>query len=115
MSFNPVAWVKELLAQEPVLISWLLNGGLAVLAAFTFHFSHTQEAAAATIIAALVSIFTALRTAPVNVSLVTGAFATGLTALAAFGFHLAPHTIAVVVGVLSFLLAHLHRAAVSPR
>lgn len=110
-----VAWLRAAIASEPVLVAWLLNGGLVVIAAYLLHFTHTQEAAAATILTALTVIWTSLRTVPVNVTAITGALATVLTAIAAFGYSLSAGTISAIVTAAGLVLSLLLRSHLTPR
>ena len=114
MLAKALAYLRSLGANEPAVVAWALNGGLAALAAFVLHYSKTQEAAAATIVTALAAIFTAWKAKPRDISIITGALATMATAAAAFGLHLAPGTVAAGVTVISALLGLIFRTNVTP-
>jgi hypothetical protein len=109
-----MSWFKDILKQEPALIAWMGSGGVASLLAFVFHLGSTQEAAAATIVTALAAVLTGLQTHPFNVSILTGAAATIMTASAAFGLHLSGATTAAIVTLTSTLVGLLVRGHVSP-
>lgn len=106
--------LKALLAYEPAIIAWTLNGGLAALLAFVFHLGSMQEAAVTTIATAVTAGYTAYRARPIAYSVVIGAAATIATAGAAFGLHLPPEWIATGTTVLSTVLGQLFRTNLTP-
>jgi hypothetical protein len=99
---------------EPAVIAYALNAAVVLAVSFGLHLSHDQEAAVATIVAAVLSGFAAVATRPVVVSAVTGALSTALAAAAAFGLHLTAGQLGTLVTVVSLVLAHVLRANVSP-
>lgn len=107
--------LKQLLAMEPVLVAWLLNGGVAALLAFVLHLSKTETAAITTIVTALVTIYTAAKTKPARVSVIAGSLTTLLVACSAFGLHLSASMISTIVVVLAAVIPQLIRMHVSPR
>lgn len=109
-----IAYLRHLLSEEPAVVAWVTNGGLAMLVAYVFHFGHTWQAAAATIIAALATGLSALLARPTHIQVVIGALATILTAAATFGFHMSAHTEAIILSAASVVLAFLFRQNLSP-
>jgi len=109
-----IAYLRRLLAEEPAVVAWITSGGLAMLIAYAFHFSHTWQAAAATIITALATGMSALLAKPRHIQVVIGALATILTAAGTFGFHVSAHTEAIVLSAASMVLAFLFRQNLSP-
>lgn len=108
------AWLRWLLTQEPAVAAWVSSGGLTTLLAFTFHFSRAQEAAAAVIFASAATIWTAIFAHPPEVAVATGALATLAGGLAAFGWHLSPHTTGIAAAALGVVMALFHRVNLSP-
>lgn len=108
-------WIKNLLKEEPVILAWLVNGGLTAICAYFFHFGASKEAAFATIVTAVVTIVTAMRTKPAHVAVISGALTTACTALAAFGLHMTTNATAALVAIASAIISLLVRANVSPR
>jgi len=106
--------MSGLLKYEPVLLAWVLNGGLAVLLGNVVHISSTQEAAVTTIATALVGIFTWFRTTPHTVSGLVAFITTIAVAAAAFGLHLSNAEIGAGAAILSGVLALVLRQHVSP-
>lgn len=115
MFTNVVAWFRQLLKEEPVVIGWLVNGGLAAVAAYLFRFNHGQEAALATVVAALVTIWTATHTKPANFTVLSGAVATILAAIGGFGLHFSTHATAAIIAVASLVFSLIVRSQVSPK
>jgi hypothetical protein len=107
--------LKALLAYEPAVLAWAVNGGIATGLAFVAHLSPVQVAAVTTITTVLSAVYTAIRAHPVSVSLLTGAVATIATASAAFGLHLSAAVIATAVTVLSAVLGLVFRASLTPK
>ncbi len=108
------AFFRHLLTEEPALTAWVTSGGLAALLGFAFHLPHTREAAVAVILASLATVWTAIFAHPPEVPLLTGALVTIAGALAAFGYHLPSHTVAIGTAVLAVVMALLHRANLEP-
>lgn len=106
--------LKALLAYEPAVLAWAINGGLAAALVFIFHLDATQAAAVTTITTALAAAFTAIKARPVAVSVLVGAAATVATACAAFGLNLTPQLIATGVAVLSAVLGLVFRQNLTP-
>jgi hypothetical protein len=103
-----------LLKYEPVILAWVLNGGLAVLLGNVFHISSTQEAAVTTILTALVGIFNWVMTKDHAVAGLVGFISTIAVAASAFGLHLTGAEIGAGVAILSGVLALVLRQNVSP-
>lgn len=110
-----IARLRALAAMEPAVLAWALNGGVAVVLAFAFHLTKTQEAAAATIVTALAAAYAAARTTKPQVSVIVGALVTGVTAAAAFGLHMSPQVISIGTSIVSGLLALLFRQNLTPK
>jgi hypothetical protein len=106
-------WLSSVLKYEPVLLAWVLNGGLAVLLGNVIHISSTQEAAVTTIATAAVAIYTAWETRPVAVAAFVGALSTAAVAAGAFGLHFSNAEIGAGAAVLSGVLALILRQNVS--
>lgn len=106
--------LRALLAYEPAATAWALNGGIAIVFAYLFRFTKTEEAAAATIVTGLATIYTAFRARPVAVPLVVGALTTIVTAAGTFGLHASPQVISVALSVVSGVLALLFRQNLTP-
>ena len=103
------------LKYEPALILYGVNAAVAAALAFgLFNLTTTTAAAVTVILTAVLGIITAAVTRPVNVSVITAAFATGLTALGAFGLHLSITKEGSLVALLSVVLSLLLRVHVSP-
>jgi hypothetical protein len=109
-----MGFLKNLWHYEPVVLAWALNGGLAAFLAFVVHLSSTQEASVTTILTAIVAIYTAVKTRPVAVTVITGAVATVAVAAGAFGLHLQANTIGAVTVILGAVLALVLRQNVTP-
>lgn len=106
--------LKTFLRYEPVLLAWALNGGLAAFLAYATGLTSTQMAAVTTITTALVGIYTAYRTRPIAVSVITGALATIAVAIGAFGFNLSANEIGGATTIIGGVLMLLLRANVAP-
>lgn len=104
-----------ILKYEPVVLAWVLNGGLAVLLGNVIGISTTQEAAVTTIATALVGIFAWFKTTPHAVSGLVGFISTIAVAAAAFGLHLSAAEIGAGAAILSGILALVLRQNVSPK
>jgi hypothetical protein len=108
---SPVALIRR----EPALV---IGAGVSTIIimclGFIPHLTPTEMAAAATITTVVTAIVTAFLTQPVNVSVISGAFTTGLVAASAFGLHLKPAAIAVIGSAVIVLLNYLLREKVSP-
>ena len=109
------AKLKGLLAYEPAVLAWGINGGVAAIVAFLTPLSPGAVAAITTITTALAAIYTAYHARPIVVSAITGAVATILTAVAAFGLHLDADTIGTVVTALGAVLGLMFRANLTPK
>lgn len=99
---------------EPAVVVYFVNSLVALLVAYGLDLGKDQVAAITTITTAVVAIVVAVTTRPVVVSSITGAVATALAAVAAFGLHLSGDQIGTAVTVLSIGLSLLLRQAVSP-
>lgn len=104
----------NILKYEPVLLGWVLNGGLAVLLGNVFHISSTQEAAVTTIATAIVAIVTWFGTKDKVMSTLVGFISTIAVAASAFGLHLSSAEIGAGAAVLSGILALVFRANATP-
>ena len=108
-------FISGLLKYEPVLLSWVLNGGLAVILGNVAHVSSTQEGAITTISTAVVAIFTWLKTKDKAVSTLVGLITTIATAASAFGLHLSSAELGTGAAILSGVLALAFRANATPK
>src|SRR5581483_4218122 len=109
-------WWHDFWVYEPVVQQWAVNGGLVLFLAYVLHWGHTREAAAATIITAVTAAVTAFRARPVNLSVFVGIFGTIVTAIGTFGYHVPPHTIAMIEGgaaIAIMLLTRVHTESVA--
>ena len=106
--------LRTLLAYEPAVASWATAGGLALLLAYLFHLTSTEEAAVTTIAAAAATIYTAVRARPSDVPAIIGALVTIAGAAAAFGFHPPAHVIASAAAVAAAVLPILLRGNLTP-
>ena len=104
----------KIFGYEPTAILYAVNASVALFVAFGLPMTQTQVAAITTIATAVLTIATAAMTRPVVVSTITGAAATILTAIAAFGLHLTTNQTGAAVTALSIVLALLLRQHVSP-
>lgn len=104
----------NILKYEPVLLAWVLNGGLAVLLGNLIHISSTQEAAVTTFATALVGIYSWWKTTPHSVGGLVAAISTIAVAASAFGLHLSSAEIGAGAAILSGILALVLRSQVSP-
>lgn len=106
--------LKDLLAYEPAVVAWAVNGGIATVLAFLFTLDGPETAAVTTITTALAALVTAVMARPVSVSLVTGALATIAEAAAAFGLNLPPTVIGAITAVASAVLGLMFRQNLTP-
>lgn len=106
--------LRDVLAYEPALAAFAVNGGLALVLGSLVHISSFQEAAVTTIATAVVSVYTAVRTRKVSVSVLTGALTTALVAAGAFGLHWSAQEIGTATAVGSVVVGLLLRQNVSP-
>lgn len=106
--------LSNLLKYEPVLLAWVLNGGLAVLLGNVAHISTTQEAAVTTIATAIAGVYTWFETKEKTVSGLVGFITTVAVAASAFGLHLSSAEIGAGAAILSGILALVFRSQVSP-
>jgi hypothetical protein len=109
-----VQWVKDVVANEPVLTSYLINGGAAAVFAYLLHWSATKEAALATVVTGLAGLYTLIRTTPPHVSGFAGIISTMVVASASFGLHISPKGTALLVLAITALVPMLVRVHVSP-
>lgn len=107
--------IAEIRDYEPVIVSWALSGGLAVLLGVVFHISPVQEAAVTTILTGLVAVYTMVKTREFVVSAFTGVLTTIAVAAAAFGLHLSSQQIGVGVAVIGGVVALGLRQNVTPK
>jgi len=105
----------NILKYEPVILAWVLNGGLAVLLGNLIHISSTQEAAVTTIATAVVALYGAAVTKPPAVHALVGALATIAVAAGAFGLHMSAAEIGAGMAILSGILGLVFRQNVSPK
>lgn len=96
---NLISRIRTWLAFNPSVTAWFFNGGAALFVAYALGLSHVQEAAVATIISALATIYTAVRARPVGIPLLLGALATGITAAGAFGLHPSAKVLGLLVAL----------------
>lgn len=106
--------LKDLLAYEPAVLAWAVNGGVAATLAFVFNLGPDQTAAVTTVTTALAALVTAIKARPVSVSLVTGGLVTIAEAASAFGLHLPAAVLAAVTAVASALLGLMFRQNLTP-
>jgi hypothetical protein len=106
--------LRELLAYEPAVVAWAVNGGIATVLAFLLNLTAGQTATVTVITTALAAIVTAVKARPVAVSVVTGALATIAEAAAAFGLNLPPTVIGAITAVASAVLGLLFRQNLTP-
>jgi len=99
---------------EPAVILYAINAGVALLVSFGLPLSGDQVNAATVLSTAVAAIWTAAVTRPIAVSAITGALATALAAVAAFGVELTVDQQGAVVTAVSVVLALLLRSNVSP-
>jgi hypothetical protein len=111
---NLLSKLRELLAYEPAVVAWAVNGGIATVLAFLLNLDGTQTATVTTITTALAAIVTAVKARPVAVSVVTGALATIAEAAAAFGLNLPPTVVGAITAVASAVLGLLFRQNLTP-
>lgn len=100
---------------EPAVYLYGLNSVVALAVAFGLPLTSTQTAAVATIATAVLGGVSAAMTRPVEVSAITAALATALTAAGAFGLHLSADKIGTLVTVLNLAIALLVRQNVTPQ
>jgi hypothetical protein len=108
------AWLRRLVTYEPAVVAWAVNGGIAVLAAWVFNLTSTEEAAVATAVTALAAVYTAASTRPSDVPGIIGGLATVVTAAAAFGFHPPAHWIALGTAAAAVILPLVLRVNLTP-
>jgi hypothetical protein len=100
---------------EPALYLYGINSVIALAVSFGLPLTNTQTAAVTTIATAVLAGAAAALTRPVEVSAVTAALATALTAAGAFGLHLSGDKIGTLVTVLNLGLALVLRQNVQPQ
>lgn len=103
----------RIFGREPAL--WL-TGALTVLqlVAIVAHLSTDQQNATSVIATAVYAVLLAAFTRPVDTAAITGGIATVLTAIGAFGVHLAPNLTSALNAVVAAVLALILRAHVTP-
>lgn len=99
---------------EPAVILYAVNAGVALLVAYGLDLTTGQVEAISVITTAILAAAVALMTRPVVVSTVTGALATVMAAVAAFGLEFNGEQIGATVGALSLAMMLLLRPNVSP-
>jgi hypothetical protein len=99
---------------EPAVYLYGLNSVVALAVAFGLPLTSTQTAAVAVIATAVLGGISAALTRPVEVSAITAALATALTAAGAFGLHLSADRIGTLVTVVNLAIALLVRQNVTP-
>ena len=105
--------LSNLLKYEPVLLSFVLSGGLAVLLGNVVGITSTQEAAVTTIATALAGIYAWWKTTPHAVSGLVAFISTIAVAAGAFGLHLSSAEIGAGAAILSGVLALVFRQKVA--
>lgn len=101
-------------ANEPAIIAWSANGGIALIVSYLTPLPHAEVGAITIITTALAGIYTAATTRPVAVSVITSALSTIATAVGFFGLHLPSADVTAGLSILSVLLGLLTRQAVTP-
>lgn len=104
----------KILGREPAVYLYAINALVALLVAYGLDLTQVQVAAISTFATAGFAAATAILTRPVDVSAVTGAVGTGLTAAVAFGLQLTTEQVGATVTALSVVLALVLRVNVSP-
>jgi hypothetical protein len=99
---------------EPAVYLYAANALVALAVAYGLPLTELQTAAVTTIATAVLTVWTAFRTRPVDVSAVTAAVGIALAAAAAFGLDLSADQTGTTVAALSIVLALVLRANVSP-
>jgi hypothetical protein len=108
------SFLSGLFKYEPVLLAWVLNGGLAVLLGNLVHITTTQEAAVTTFATGLVAVYTWFTTSDKALSTLVGFISTIAVAASAFGLHLSSAQIGAGAAILSGILALVFRAQATP-
>lgn len=101
-------------ANEPAIIAWSANGGVALIVSYLTPLPHAEVGAITIITTALAGIYTAATTRPVAVSVITSAVSAIATAVGFFGLHLPSVDVTAGLSILSVLLGLLTRQAVTP-
>jgi hypothetical protein len=104
----------KIFGYEPAVWVYSLNSLVALVVAFGLDLTQVQTAAIATIATGVLAGVVAVMTRPFVVSALTGAVATVLTAVAAFGLQLSADQIGAFVTALGVVLALVLRANVTP-
>lgn len=103
------------LRYEPATMLYGLATGIDILISFGFvHLTTGQRGAVLTIATGLLTVVQMFFVREWSVPVIVGAVTTGLTACAAFGFHLSDHTLGTIASVLTIGLGLLLRQAVTP-
>lgn len=100
---------------NPALVLYALNAVVAWFVSFGLPLSTPKVEAITVLATAVLSVAAALMTRPIVVSTISAAAATGLAALAAFGWHLSANQIGSTVVVVSLALAFWTHQNVSPK
>jgi len=104
----------KIFGYEPAVILYALNSVVALVVSFGLPLSAEQVGAITVISTAVLTVWVAIYTRPIVVSVITGAAGTALAAVGAFGFELTADQQGTAVTVLSVALSLLLRQAVSP-
>lgn len=107
-------FISNLAKYEPVLLGWVLSGGLAVLLGNVFHISSTQEAAVTTIATALAGIYAWVETQDKGLSTLVAFISTVAVAAGSFGLHLSSAEIGAGAAILSGIIALVFRVQATP-
>jgi hypothetical protein len=109
------SFISNLFKYEPVLVGWVLNGGLAVLLGNVAHISSTQEAAVTTAATAVAGIYAWFQTADKGLSSLVALISTIAVAAGSFGLHLSSAEIGAGAAILSGVLALVFRVQATPK
>ncbi|MEO5874901.1 MAG: hypothetical protein ABIS86_05460 [Streptosporangiaceae bacterium] len=104
----------KIFGDEPAVILYALNSAVALVVSFGLPLNGDQVGAITVISTAALTVWTAIYTRPVVVSVITGAVGTVLVAVGAFGFDLTANQQGAAVTALSVALSLLLRQAVTP-
>lgn len=104
----------KIFGYEPAVIAYAFNAGVALLVAFGLGMSQVQVSAISVSVTGVLALVVAVMTRPIVVSSITGAAATVMAAVAAFGLEFTAEQIGATVTAMSIALALLLRPNVSP-
>lgn len=104
----------KIFGYEPAVILYAINSAVALVVSFGLPLSGEQVGAITVISTAVLTVWVAIYTRPIVVSVITGAVGTALVAVGAFGFELSGDQQGAVTTALSVVLSLLLRQAVSP-